>query len=321
MKDENDEQDGCLEKPTEEGESVMRRAILIMMVGAVMTGAVTSVADVVAPLHLIPVVAKISGAAGTDWMTDLSMANISEGSVLVTAMFFEENRSNSMMSVPTHTFTVGAGETMNVHDVLGSWFPGESNTKGALLLTGELMGEEGEALLAVSTRVFNNADPSATYGQTVVSGFSGVVIAHGVSVLPGAQWDSRVRSNVGVLNISMFSLDVIITTYRSDGSIAGEVTRTIPSFSLRQWGLNDLGVGSLSTPGRVEVEIDPDTITWDPCAEDLDDMGDIPGVFEAYISRVDNTTGDAEFVLGQVDWTGYVLECGNEPPGSGEECK
>lgn len=299
----------------------MRRMLLGVVALVLVAPAVPAGADVVAPFHVVPVVAKISGAAGTDWMTDLSVSNVSDVSVTVTALFFEENQDNSLLSAPSHTLTVSAGETVNVNDVLGSWFPGHTDTKGALLLMGEPNGGDDEAKLAASARVFNNANPSATYGQTVVSGFSGVVIGRGTSVLPGAQWDARVRSNVGVVNISMYPLDVIITTYHADGSTAAQVTRTIPSFSIRQWGLDDLGVSSLPTPGRVEVEIDPATITWDPCAEDLDELGDIPGAFETYISRVDNATGDAEFVLGQVDWTGYVDECGDEPAGSGEECK
>jgi hypothetical protein len=51
----------------------------------------------------------------------------------------------------------------------------------------------------------------------------------------------------------------------------------------------------------------------------LDDVGldlieDLQGIFISYMSRVDQATGNAEFLLGQNEWTGYDDLCGEEAP-------
>jgi hypothetical protein len=183
------------------------------------------------------------------------------------------------------------------------------------VLYGEAPGaDEDPFLLTVAGRVFNNANPSATYGQTVPSGVLAVAVAPAISNLPGARFDDAVRSNVGVVNLSILPLDVIISVYLADGSLAASTTRQVRSFSLAQWSLGQLGVGTLSTPGRVEVRVDPDSITWDPCLGEDPQLDDLQGVFLSYLSRVDQVTGDAEFVLGQSDWFDYLELCGSPLP-------
>ena len=85
----------------------------------------------------------------------------------------------------------------------------------------------------------------------------------------------------------------------------------VEPFSMRQYSLSSLGVNSLAA-GRTEVVIDPETITWDPC-----DSGAVPGLapglFFTYMSKVDSGTGDAEFGLGQADWTEFEIDCGDVP--------
>lgn len=122
-----------------------------------------------------------------------------------------------------------------------------------------------------------------------------------------------VRSNVGVVNLSIFPMDVIITTFGADGTALASVNRRVKSFSLSQWSLSQLGVGTLSTPGRVEVQVDPDSITWDPCFGEEPDLNDLQGIFMTYLSRVDQVTGDAEFVLGSSDWYEYIALCEEMP--------
>jgi hypothetical protein len=120
-----------------------------------------------------------------------------------------------------------------------------------------------------------------------------------------------VRTNVGALNLTLMPLDLIITIYDADGSVAATASRRVPTFSLVQWSLAQLGVTSLSTPGHVEVSVDPDTISWDPCITDLElELEDLRGFFMAYMSRVDQATGDAEFIQGQTDWLDFVEMCG-----------
>lgn len=272
-------------------------------------------AQIALPIHVLPVIAKLSGAAGTDWMSSLALSNIGDTPADVTALFFRENQNNIPLFGPSHELTVGPGETVSVADVLGEWFPSEGDTKGFLVLYGEADGSDQDPfLLTVAGRVFNNANPGATYGQTVPSGVLGLVVAPAVSNLPGVRSDDVVRSNVGVVNLSLFPIDVVISTFASDGTLLASVERQVRSFSMSQWSLAQLGVPELATPGRVEVRVDPDSVFWDPCIGTDPALDDLQGIFMTYLSRVDQVTGDAELVLGESDWFDYIALCGSPLP-------
>ena len=290
----------------------MKTKISLALTAAVFALSVPSQAQIAAPIHILPVIAKVSGAANTDWVTSLSVSNVGDLEGDVSALFFRESQSNIPFLNPTEVFSLEPGKTLSVTDVLGSWFPTQGDTKGFLVLLAEPSdGSEEVVMLTSAGRIFNNADPSATYGQTVPSTLLSLAVAPGVSVMPGAQWDDAVRTNVGVLNLTLRPLDVLVTIYDADGAVLATATRRIRTFSLGQWSLAQLGVENLGTPGLVEVSVDPDTITWDPCYEGTDlDLDDLGGLFMAYMSRVDQVTGDAEFVQGQTDWLDWLGLCG-----------
>ena len=258
--------------------------------------------------------AKVSGAAGTDWMSSLSVSNIGHETADVTALFFRENQNNIPLLGPSHNFDLGPGETVTASDVLGEWFPSEGDTKGFLVIFGESDASgEDPFMLTVAGRVFNNANPEATYGQAVPSGVLGLMVAPGASNLPGARLDESVRSNLGVVNLSLFPLDMVITTFGADGTVLASVHRQVKSYSLSQWSLSQLGVASLEPPGRIEVKVDPESITWDPCFGEEPDLDDLQGIFMTYVSRVDQATGDADFILGSGDWYEYIALCEEVP--------
>lgn len=288
------------------------RYVLVTVVAV--AGAVSGAAQVVAPVHVVPVVAKNAGIGGSDWMTAMSISNVSDDSVDVTAAFLRENTTNVPPLVPLQTFALTAGQTLTVADVVGTWFPGQGNTKGTLVLLAEPSGGgEDEARIAAATRIFNNADPSATYGQGVISNLLGLMVAPGRLVLPGARSDAAVRSNVGVVNLSATATDFIITTFAATGAEVASVRQRVPAFSMTQWRLEQLGVSSMTTPGRVEVVIDPATVTWDPCELDPNNPDPETTAFLAYLSRIDQATSDAEFQPGQSDWQDYIDLCGGLP--------
>jgi hypothetical protein len=245
-------------------------------------------------------------------MTSMSVSNVTDETVDVTAMFFRENTNNQPFAGPEHSFSLAAGQTTTVDDVLGSYFPGEGNTKGFLILLADAGGGD-DALIAATARVFNNANPNATYGQAVSSNLTAFVFGRGTAVMPGARWDGRARSNVGVVNLAFQPLDVVVTTYDAAGAVVSSVNRQVNTFSLAQWSLSQLGVSNLSPPGRVEVMVDPASIDWDPCDPLTWGPGMSPGLFMAYMSKVDQATGDAEFAYAQNDWTAFVDECGSLP--------
>jgi hypothetical protein len=272
-------------------------------------------AQLAAPLHLVPVVAKNSGVGGADWVTSISLSNVGDATIDVTAAFLREATTNIPPFVPSEAFPLTAGQTMTVEDLVGTWFPGQGNTKGTLVLLAELRtGDEGDyARLAAATRIFDTANPAATYGQAVVSNLLGLMTAPGRLVLPGARSDPAVRSNLGVVNVSATATDYLITIHTADGVEVSAVRRRVPAFSMMQWSLEQLGAPTMSTPGLAEIVIDPDTVTWDPCQIDLEDPDLQAAAFFAYLSRIDQATSDAEFQPGQSDWKPYTDLCGDEP--------
>ena len=288
----------------------MRTPTLPMIVVIVSIAvAVPASAQFASPFHVIPVIAKVAGSQGTDWRSDGSITNLSSQAVTVRMEFLREARNNLFTGSFSRSVNVATGETLTVEDILGTYFPSEGNTKGMLMMMADDNGTDSQ-MLAVTTRTYNAANPNATYGQTVPSNFIGVLFGLGRSVMPGASWDSRFRTNVGVCNIGPVPVVVVIDIYRANGTLASSVTRTVESFSMRQWRLADLGVSSLSG-GRVEVRLDDSTQGWNPC-----DTGSVPflsSLLMTYSSKVDNATGDAEFGYGQMVWDDYADTCGTDP--------
>ncbi len=291
----------------------IRSAFVFVLLSVVAIGAQ---AQLVAPLHLIPVVAKVGGVADSDWRSDLSISNLSTSAVQVGVQFFREDTANFWFpGAFDRLVTLTAGETLLVEDVLGSWFSNEGNTKGTLLVaaTDVFVSEQGSPL-AVSSRTYDGADPDATFGQTVPSSLASILIGPGRIVMTGARQDDRFRSNVGVLNLGIQAVEVVVTIFDSDGAVVNQQDKTVQALSLSQWPLASLGVGSLDGGGRVEVRLAESAIPDDPCQYGID-IGLPVGIVMAYLSKADNATNDAEFMLGQVDWTEYVEECGSTPDG------
>ena len=76
----------------------------------------------------------------------------------------------------------------------------------------------------------------------------------------------------------------------ADGTVVVEGSKEIWILGMNQWSFGSLGVGTVEGPLTVELWLDPDDMDDDPCA------APIPTGFLAYISKVDEGTGDAEFL-------------------------
>ena len=281
-------------------------------------------AQIVMPTHIVPVVVKASGYAGTDWRSDLSISNLSDGRATVGLAYFPANHDNSWMMTFPVSVDIPAKGTLQIEDVIGTFFSSYgTNTKGALfVMLEDVQGGVEEPRLAVSSRAYNAANPERTYGQTVPSTQLGIVSGEGVSVMTGVRQDARFRTNIGVVNLSSTlyptpqfqRLEARIRIYNGQGTLVYDGVKEVEGLSLRQWNLEqDFGIDELSA-GRVEVSVDPSTEGYDPCATSYGFMGTSPSpALLAYYSKVDNATGDAEFGIGQVDWTRHREDCGEAP--------
>ena len=131
--------------------SVLVRSVLLVACVAVASPASAQFAS---PFHILPVVAKLQGEQGTDWRSDVSISNLSDAPATVGLNFLREKRANAFPEEPDVTLVLPAGATRQIEDVLGTHFPGEGATKGALIV--QTVDDSADpAMLAVSSRTYN----------------------------------------------------------------------------------------------------------------------------------------------------------------------
>jgi hypothetical protein len=269
----------------------MRRNVLIVF-AIIAVSAPAAIAQEVDGSQLFPVVARTSGVGTSQWVTDLTVNNLQDEEVLVGIQFFPENRANTFDPSFPDRFPLGPRETRVIEDVLSTVFGYDSNIKGALVVVVEssfIPSNPEDARILAVTRTYNTADPAGTYGQTVPA-----LEADTVTTIPliatGARNDDQFRSNVGFVSLAL--VGDITVHYRILGPDGGELasgSRVLPSATIRQFSLNQLGVGNVDGALTVEVWLDESSVSQDPCA-------DLANTLMAYVSKVDNGTGDAEFL-------------------------
>lgn len=264
----------------------------VIVVGIVLLSAGVAVAQEVDGMQVFPVVARTAGVGNSQWVTDLTVNNLLGEAVTVGIQFFPENQANTFdPSYPTR-FPLGPRETRIIEDVLSEIFGYDSNIKGALVLSVEpdtIGGNPEEAKIIAVTRTYNTADPAGTYGQTVPS-LEAVTFSAIPLVVTGARNDGQFRSNVGMLSQSVSTeIQVHYRILGPDGEQLTSGSRTLPPVSLRQFSLDQLGVGMVEGGLTVEMWLDEDSVSDDPCANFANRL-------MAYVSKVDNGTGDAEFL-------------------------
>ena len=269
----------------------MRRSFLLVAAIVVFWGSAAGAQDVDG-VQFFPVVARTAGVGTSQWVSDLTVNNLLGEEVTVGIQFFPENQANSFDPSFPDRFQLGPRETLVIDDVLATVFGYDTNIKGALVVSvdeGMIEGNPEEARIIAVTRTYNTADPAGTYGQTVPA-----LEADTVTVAPlvatGARNDGQFRSNVGLVSLALFEeIRVHFRVLGPDGAEIATGIRTLPPATIRQFSLDQLGVGTVAGAMTVELWLDEDSVSDDPCA-------DFANTLMGYVSKVDNGTGDAEFL-------------------------
>ena len=295
--------------------------------------ATSVVAQIPMPVQVIPIAGKTKGGQGTDWVTDLSIANIGTRSGTIGVHYFPANTANTFNGTFAKTFALASGRSLYVKDVVGSWFPQFGTSTSGFLVIADITTpanchlEDPPQLSLISTsRTYNNADPRKTYGQTVPEALYRFNFTRQPSVIPGIVHQPGAvpgfRTNVGVVNLSTVPISVRVTAFNTNGANAGSAVKPIPPLTVIQWSLSDFGIPSLAA-GRVEFKLESGIVV-DPCSQ-ADEApaclnrcetgcGDKYGfsrsaAFIGWASKVDNGSGDAEFMLPAMDWFQYNSDC------------
>jgi hypothetical protein len=228
----------------------------------------------------LPVVGKVAGAAGTNFVTDVRIINQGSATANVTLDYFAQSTGGQTAPTATRTTTVAAGEQKVLDDIIG--FIGASGL-GSLRVT-------SDQPIDVRTRVINDLR-SAGQGTSGFafsgSDLSGARTAGTLGFLSQASAadvssGTGFRTNIGYFNPSTTAVTATFVARRtSDGTVLGTNTITIPGYSFVQQPAFVL-ISSVAAGDQVQSNF---YVTWTSSAP-----------LFVYGATVDNKTGDSVMI-------------------------
>ncbi len=240
----------------------MRAAILTL--GLVLY-TVVSFAGSIADTYVIPVAGHVSGANGETWITDVTLHNVGDSTIVVDLAGIGPD--GDVISLNTESATIAAHETVALRDVV------RPSAVGALVVA-------GSGPFTGTTRVYT-AGPAGDVGTDVpaVNEFLGPDT--GAAFLPGIISNSRYRTNIGFLAIAdATDLQFEITLLDAAGTPIGRRTFEVAAgrAAHRQFSSRDIAPASFdSATARVTLI-----------------AGD--GAITAYASVIDHASSDSSFI-------------------------
>jgi hypothetical protein len=243
-------------------------------------------ADAAPRTIVVPAIASIHGAGGTFFRSDVHLFNHSSKRVAAQLTF---RCWNGQSCGPPATLVLEPRSNRRIEDVVNTLFAAPE-TAGAL----EIVYEDVGGLITAYSRMY-----TAGYGQ----GIPGLDLsaAHRVSVLNFVPLFAAMRSNAGGYNPNDAQTSTTWELHRADGSPISTSMRVLAARESFQFSVT----GETNEPGAYIVV-----------------SSDLP-IF-AYVSAIDNQTGNAVFVTAAEDVQSMarvevVIECSryNFSPGSG----
>ncbi|MEE4270411.1 MAG: hypothetical protein V2I67_01970 [Thermoanaerobaculales bacterium] len=232
----------------------------------------------------IPVVASLPGAMGTSWTTELHITARYPASVW---LYFTETGADGATDFSVRRVDLGMWDTVRYADVLPDLF-GLQRTKGWIEVFSTNPG------VTINARVANIGG-EGSYGQTVpmigelkLLRYVGPRFDDRYRRLVNlVMMDSDNRTNIGLVNLGPSLASVEVTAMGPDGPFLGHTTVSLGPFEHRQIDRLETVIPQADGAGLIGLsfEMVSDDAPW------LD-----RGV-AVYVSRVDNATGDAVFVL------------------------
>ncbi|HEV7768617.1 MAG TPA: hypothetical protein VGQ76_26710 [Thermoanaerobaculia bacterium] len=215
---------------------------------------------------VIPVIGRFPGAGGSQWQTDVFIANPSTSTYPFTLKFYPSGEG-----VQERTFTMEPNSVRTFTDICLNTF-GRTNTGGVLEIHVAIYTPQ------VRARIYNVGNPAGQFGQ----GVAGIGIGHLTrqAYLYGLSATATSRVNVGVANPNDVPTPVAFFVYDHAGAIIHTHYATVQPHQFVQF--NDIVV----TFGIAPQE---------GLAINIESGGE--RVY-GYASEVRNDTGDAVFTFG-----------------------
>jgi hypothetical protein len=232
----------------------------------------------------LPVAASAPGAAGTLWVTELHITARHDASVW---LYFTESDTNGTAAFRVRRVDLDMWQTVRYRDVLPELF-GLQDTRGWL----EIFVTDPDT--AITARIAN-VGGEGSFGQTVpmveehqMLRYSEIRFQDSYRRLVNLiMMDADHRINIGLVNLGPTELTSQIIAIAPDGYFLGEAFLDLDPFEHRQIDRLETVIPQTASAGLVALSFGVD-----------DDPSPVyrQGV-AVYASRVDNTTGDAVFIL------------------------
>jgi hypothetical protein len=174
----------------------------------------------------IPASARAVGAAGTYWVTDMAIANLTGGVATCNLAYLAKNEENS--NPLNLSLVLQAGQQVLVQDVYSTLF-GLDAANGALRLVAS------HPDVKATSRTYNAAGVEGTYGQFIPALARSEALEAGlVGSLLQLQQNAGFRTNVGLLNITERPIEVQVHLYLGSGNLVGVRTENLLPFEMVQ---------------------------------------------------------------------------------------
>jgi hypothetical protein len=274
----------------------------VLMFASVASANTFGAADIV----YLPAVARLEGAGGAFFKTDVTITNTSTSSVVVQVAYVEGSGDNSaapntLITLPTFL----PGERRELIDIAKSAL-NRDTANGYLIFFACREGgncadcdiNPGDCLnIAVQGRIYNDT-AGGTFGQSFpgVPWYSYAALTsttQGTDRLSinGVRNNTNYRTNIGLVNASQFSSTVLrLRLFNSAGTQIAEMDQTLGPLGRIQFPVTQIAAG-FSGDGYVTVE----QISATPVSGQTDA---VPGFF-AYGSLLDNRTSDPTTLAAQ----------------------
>jgi hypothetical protein len=210
-------------------------------------------ADAYSLIHrsVIPAAAVAAGAEGSFFQTDVDINNSSSGGEATFEFWWLPRGQANPSPMRSQLYTLGAGQSLRIENVLTEAFGLQPNRVGAVVLA-----SDDERVVAMS-RTYNvsGSGGGGTFGQALAAVPTDQLIGDGeVRRIIFMSEDPATRANVGCVNGTDSPLEIVLDLFNADGDPIDSET-----INLGAWGNNQLNrifEGHEPVEGYVELRSD-----------------------------------------------------------------
>lgn len=219
----------------------------------------------------LPVIGKVTGQAGTNFVTDMRIINNGSAVANVTLDFFLQNAAGNASPTSTKNITVAPGEQKVLDDVMGATLLVNSGLGGLKITSDQNVLTSARVINDLRTENKGTAGFATDARETADTSGTMSFLSNNASY----------RTNIGYFNPSASSVTATFVARRaSDGAVLGTNTHTIPGFAMSHQAAFAL-ISNVPEASRTQNDF---YVTWTSSAP-----------LFVYASVTDNTTGDAVY--------------------------